>query len=343
MAEKELIEKFHLKRGLLEFKLLSKDDEENLRKATNLENEQWGEILLTNVNKFRERAANGYVIAAFKQGELVGTISTLRVKNSHFEKIGKQETWVETWNGVTGNGTFNSNDQVGKVLCCVAVTAKSEKRLEEIPKEDWLSKFNGKITKKNLLLALQQKNFNAKPEMNEFVFKLANSLIDDYLKTNLDYVIRFHRKPKAGLEKGAEIWIKVPNGQPSDLDSIGFNVILRYPQISSREVKQVSSEEPSIGEGLVEAAYELGKMLDTVSIIAPYSRPAQLRATLAKALQNEGKEDEAGKTDEEKVFWKKVNAKVSELLGEKLVEVKQVEKPKTKKEKKSKVKNNEFT
>ncbi|MDO8626922.1 MAG: hypothetical protein Q7K42_00520, partial [Candidatus Diapherotrites archaeon] len=244
---------FNWKKGSLEFRLLREEETQILGQAVEIDKQSWGKNFKVDLPQFQARCRNGFVIGCFQKGELQGTISTLQVKSSELLKIGREKIWCDTWNGVTGNASLSTQNSEGDVLACVSVTSKSaDSKAEEIISDSaWFSNFSGKITKENLLLALKEKNFDKEKEMNSFVHTLSDELVDAYLKTNIDFVLRFHRKPKGGLSKGAEVWIKVKNGRADDLDAIGWNAVLRYPEINSREPAPESNEEVSVGIGLV--------------------------------------------------------------------------------------------
>ena len=112
--------------------------------------------------------------------------------------------------------------------------------------------------------------------------ELADRVIDDYLKTSLDNVIRFHRKPKGGMGKGGEVEKVLPQGRPEDIDAMGYNVLVEYPGIGP-DTKIVKTKNASPSILLIEQAMQLAKEKGCKKVIA-FSRPAQFRIHLAKAL-----------------------------------------------------------
>ena len=65
--------------------------------------------------------------------------------------------------------------------------------------------------------------------------KLADAVIEDYVKTNLDNVLRFHRRAKGGMQKGAKVTKILAQGRPEDTDAMGYNILLEYPSIDTRK------------------------------------------------------------------------------------------------------------
>ncbi|NOZ02861.1 MAG: hypothetical protein GXP54_13390 [Deltaproteobacteria bacterium] len=123
------------------------------------------------------------------------------------------------------------------------------------------------------------------PEAAATAAALAAACFKDYIPT--DYVMRFHSRPKGGILDGARIVKIIPRGRPSDLDSMGYNVIMAYPEAASSDKTSVfpssTDTDVSSGEALVLAAARLASDL-SIRVVAPYSRPAGFRYSLIKTL-----------------------------------------------------------
>jgi len=168
---------------------------------------------------------------------------------------------VKTWGEATGQGTFQTHDPTGEVLLCASITVDSE-GVQKSP------------TMQSLASNAKKPGFISQ--------ELADRAIGDYLETNLDNVIRFHRKPKGGMEKGGEVARVLAQGRPEDGDAMGYNVLIEYPEIGPHtKIVKTKNASPSIL--LIEQAMLLAKEKGC-SKVAAFSRPAQFRAHLAKVL-----------------------------------------------------------
>ena len=229
-------------------RLIDAREKEILEKAVEINNKRWS--LASDTDEFELRARNGYVIGVFLEEEkLLGTLSALQTTREKLEK-------AKTWDEATGQGTLQTHDPAGEVMLCVSIIVVESPTTQS--------------------LASNKK----KPDF--ITQKLADKVIDDYLATNLDNVIRFHRKPKGGMEKGGEVAKVLPQGRPEDGDAMGYNVLIEYPEIGPHtKIVKTKNASPSIL--LIEQAMLLAKEKGC-SKVAAFSRPAQFRAHLAKAL-----------------------------------------------------------
>jgi hypothetical protein len=98
----------------------------------------------------------------------------------------------------------------------------------------------------------------------------AESIIADYLP--LDPVIKFHMNPKAGLSQGASILHIIPGGRESDIASLGYSVIMQYPQLTT---PPILNNDASLGNQLLEASF-IYAFTHHLHHIFAYSRPAGL-------------------------------------------------------------------
>jgi hypothetical protein len=119
-------------------------------------------------------------------------------------------------------------------------------------------------------------------QYKDIIRNLAKSVIKNYIETNLDNVVRFHRKPKGGLSKGGEVIKIFPKSREEDKDSLGFNILIEYPEINEQTEIIKSKSSPSVL--LIEHAFLLAKEKNCK--VEAFSRPAQFKFHLAKALDN---------------------------------------------------------
>ncbi len=262
----------------LVLRVIKPDEDQILTEAAHINNIVWGEGLKSTPEDFISRAKHGWVIGAFKDGLLQGTISGIPGRMSELENMDKSGHPYRSWNGITANGTFKNADPTGDVLFCVAVTSKlttKYKGFKPPQKDHPYVRLANQIYEKQ---DITDKEFSAKLKL------LARNIIDFYVESNLDYVLRFHKKPKAdGIIGGARVVRILENGRPQDHNSLGYNVILLYPQIDQLVLPEIPIVR-SIGEALVVAAAYLTYHHEYLKYVAPYSRPAQLRENIIKAL-----------------------------------------------------------
>lgn len=199
------------------------------------------------LSEFKTRAQNGALIGAFEEKEgLVGTISCIRMNLGKLQKI-------KTWNEATANGTLKNNDPKGDTLLCVAISMKLKK---------------------------QQTTDNKKQKANNKLEKLATKYIKSYVNSGKDHVINFHMKPKGGLP-GAKVWKILENGRKEDKESMGYNVLMKYPKpINIKRSRHVA---PSIL--LIEEALFYAWKNGIKNVIA-FSRPSGFREYLTLKTQS---------------------------------------------------------
>ncbi len=245
-------------------RLIGNNEENILSKAVEINNKRWN--IKSNFLEFKERAKNGYLTGVFDdEGNLYGTLSALQIGEEKMNNI-------STWNELTGNGTLNTNDTNGDVLLCVAIYV------------DMKDVAGNKFTSENPLVnALLNNEWENNLRYKNAIEFLGKSVIENYVKTNLDNVIRFHRKPKGGFDKGGEVIKILPNGRTEDRDSLHYNVLIKYPEITDKTNIIKSKASPSVL--LIEHVLTLAKEKKCKKVMA-FSRPAQFKFYLAKALDN---------------------------------------------------------
>lgn len=229
-------------------RLIQPNEKEILGKAVDINNSRWG--ISSSVAEFKERAKNGYLIGVFdEKKELWGTLSALLLPKAVLLES-------STWHDITGKGSLSTHDPKGDTLVCVAISVK----------------------------AREQDRDEIKISVDEDeLCELAPLVVEDYLKTDLDNVVRFHRKKKGSLEKGAEVIKILPNGREEDKDSIGYNILMAYPPFAQKGIVRSHQESPSIV--LLEYALSFASQHGCNEVIA-CSRPAQFRIHLAKAIDD---------------------------------------------------------
>src|SRR3989344_5543383 len=178
-----------------DFKIISPEETELLKQATQINNLAWGKNMESSLDEFTSRAGNGILIGAVDHGgKLQGSISALKTTKEELEKY---PSYQET----TGNGTLKTHNRKGDILICVAISTPPAKTHE------------------------------ANSIVRE---KLTPEGFENYINSLKDYVIRFHSKPKGGFEKGAEVIKILPDFRPQDQDALGFNVLMKYPTLSQK-------------------------------------------------------------------------------------------------------------
>jgi long-chain acyl-CoA synthetase len=93
-----------------------------------------------------------------------------------------------------------------------------------------------------------------------------------------DPVFKFHQRPKAGLAKGAHLVGLIPMGRPEDKSSLGYNMLLQYPEpVGDLRI----SDDAPVSQRLIEAVFILARDAGIENVYA-YSRPGGLASHIAK-------------------------------------------------------------
>lgn len=250
-------------------RLLYPEEDELLLRAVEINNKRWN--IVATVSEFKARARNGYLLGVFDENEnLCGTLSALQVSEERLSK-------TATWDWLTGDGTLRTHDENGAILICVAISVDGD-----------VSHF-----------------FSSDDGENKDIEAFAESLIEKYLETDLDSAIRFHRKAKGGLA-GGKVTRIFPHAR-EDEDSLGYNVLVEYPEMTEDTTIVPSAHSPSIS--LVEAAMLLAQEKGCRKVMA-FSRPAQFKFYLTKALDGS-----LFDTPGFSFFSRQVQEKLSEIHG----------------------------
>lgn len=240
---KSWVAKFILEERKLNVRMINPDETDILKSAVLINNEGFKDVQ-ADLDEFRQRAKNGKLFGVFNGlEELLGSLSCVRLKMDDLEKI-------KTWNEATAKGTLKNNDFSGDALVCVAISVK--RHFKEVPAEKKIEE------------------------------SLAKEKIEEYVKSRKDYVLNFHAKSKGGLP-GATVWKILEKGRKKDKESMGYNVLLKYPEIKQKIIKTPNAS-PSVM--LIEEAMVTAKEYGIKYVIA-FSRPGGFRKYLLSILQQE--------------------------------------------------------
>ena len=213
-------------------------ERDNLAQAVAINNDRWHGLTAT-VEEFAARGTNGLLFGCFEEKEgLVGTLSCVQLDKSVVEKL-------KTWDEATSGGTLANHDPKGDTLLCVAISVRSSSNSPTM-------KHSNHIDDKQLKL-------------------LSKKHIEEYVNSDRDHVLNFHRKPKGGLP-GATVWKILEAGRPDDTEAMGYNVLMRYPSIN-QGAKIIRSNAPAPSILLIEHALLYVKKYNLANVIA-FSRPA---------------------------------------------------------------------
>lgn len=208
------------------YRIITPDETELLAEAVKIHNNAFPKGLALDLETITHRAINGFVIGAFENAKLKGVLTGFRIKES-LVKNGKD------WTEITGSSKFTTFDPHGEVaLLCSAASATSTEANENITA--------GKT-----------------PSEKE---------VQDYISSNKDFVVKFHKRAKAGFGEGAHLYRVILNGNPKDLQSLKTVVCFEYPPLES--LKKPQFTEDKIGFGLVEAAIIFAKSQGAKKTIA---------------------------------------------------------------------------
>jgi hypothetical protein len=218
------------------------DEDKILNEALAINNDRFKGLPSTK-EEFKSRAQNGKLLGVFDEEKLLGSLSCVRLNKSDIDLL-------STWDQATANGTLKNNNPEGDSLLCVAISVV------------------GKDIS-NDYLNIQLSNIG----------ELAEKEIGEYISSGHDYVLNFHSKSKAGVE-GAKLYKIIKNGREDDTDSVGYNVIVKYPEINP-ETKLISDPNASASIKLIEFAIFYAKESGIKNIYA-FSRPAGFKSYLMK-------------------------------------------------------------
>jgi hypothetical protein len=125
-------------------------------------------------------------------------------------------------------------------------------------------------------LSICSADFRPKPVPNVRK-KISPADVRKYVLGGHDPVLRFHQRPKGGLDSGAHLVDVIKGGRPEDKSSLGYTMLLKYP-VPEKEV-HIHNEAP-ISDQLIEAVLLIATDQGVRDVYA-YSRPGGLAAYVA--------------------------------------------------------------
>lgn len=218
------------------------DEDKILNEALAINNDRFKGLPSTKA-EFKSRAQNGKLLGVFDEEKLLGSLSCVRLNKRDIDLL-------STWDQATADGTLKNNNPEGDSLLCVAISVVGKERGNDYQN-------------------LQLSNIG----------ELAEKEIGEYISSGHDYVLNFHSKSKAGVE-GAKLYKIIKNGREDDTDSVGYNVIVKYPEINP-ETKLISDPNASASMKLIEFAIFYANESGIKNIYA-FSRPAGFKNFLMK-------------------------------------------------------------
>ncbi|MBI2314988.1 acyl--CoA ligase [Candidatus Daviesbacteria bacterium] len=223
---------------------------EIIKQAVVINNERFAP-LTSALEEFEARAKNGILFGVFEEkAGLVGSLTCMRVKGQSIDSM-------TSWAQATDNGTLKNSDPAGDTILCVAISVKSSSPV--IPSSEGIHTNN----------------------LDEAELKqLAQEKIEEYVNSDCDHVLNFHRQGKAGLP-GAKVWKILEGGRKEDQSSMGYNVLMKYPVVDSAKLVRSNVQRPSIL--LIENALLYAKEKGIKEVVA-FSRPSGFRQYLIKQL-----------------------------------------------------------
>lgn len=263
----------------LDCRLITPDDGASLDQAAELDHELWGGTLGQDAANFRSRATNGYLIGAWHWSGLVGTLSCLRRAWAPVDTLndgpGSSHPYG-TWDAITSSGTFLSSEPGGDALFCVAVTTMDS------GVRPWPRLHHARSPALDMAHVLARRLDAKDQRLRDATQSLADASADIHIPR--DYVMRFHGHSKGDVLLGARVAAILPDGRPCDLDSMGYNVLMVYPDVPPNgDFPESVDQDVSAGDALILSAARLASTRD-VRVVAPYSRPAGFRRALVKTL-----------------------------------------------------------
>lgn len=218
------------------------DEDKILDEALAINNDRFKGLASTR-EEFKSRVQNGKLFGVFDEQKLLGSLSCVRLNKRDIDLL-------LTWDQATEGGTLKNNNSKGDSLLCVAISVIGKNRENDYQDPRGLD-----------------------------VGELAEKEIDEYINSGRDYVLSFHSKSKAGIE-GANVYKIIKNGRTDDADSVGYNVIVKYPKINP-DTKLISDPNASASMKLIEFALFYAKETGIRNIYA-FSRPAGFKSFLLK-------------------------------------------------------------
>ncbi len=225
-----------------------------IKKALNINNARFPFVPAT-LEEFTARVHHGLLFGVFdRQKGLIGSLSCLRLNAAVIQRL-------KTWNEATATGTLANHNPQGDTLLCVAISVQS--------RESGIR--NHAFTEVSA----------GKQESGKELQVLAKKHVSSYVRSDKDHVLNFHRKSKAGIA-GASVWKILENGRPQDQEAMGYNVLMKYPNISE-STTLVLTHTASPATALIEHALQWAKEQKIKDVIA-FSRPSGFKSYLESMI-----------------------------------------------------------
>ena len=218
--------------------ILLAKDSLQIKEAFDLYNYSWDPLIIS-FDKFRELISNTTTIMAIdKDAKIKGLITFIRLD----ETTNKLSNF--TYNKLVCLQEKNIVDNNGDSLICISICGPNYRK-EPIP---------------NVKKVLQIEE------------------VKEYLLMGKDSVYNFHAKPKGGFDKGASLISLLPNSRPQDKRSLGYNMLLEYPEIT-KEIHL--TEDASVAAQLIESVMLIARQLGIKNVYA-FSRPSGLASYFSR-------------------------------------------------------------
>lgn len=175
---------------------------------------------------------------------------------------------VDKDNKVGGLVSFVRTDALEKDLCSITYSKLAD------PLDKKIKNTKGK---KIICVSICSRNYK-KQQVSSVAFKATVEEVKDYLAKGEDGIYNFHLSSKGGLRSGAKLICLLPNGRREDRSSLGYNMLLKYPEITQEVSINANS---SVVAQLIEVVMFLARALDIKDVYA-FSRPAGLAKYLAQ-------------------------------------------------------------
>lgn len=238
-----------------------------------------GKIQRVEIKKIIAKLIKNFSVRQIAVNEKNVIKRALEINNSRFSSVPStlKEFIARTQNGLFF-GVFEEHDELVGSLSCIRtfhpekLTTWNEAEKSHNPKGDTLVCVAISIKSSRRAKLVHFGSVKVNPE----------KYIEEYVASGKDHVLEFHKKPKGGLP-GATVWKILENGRPEDKEAMGYNVIMKYPEITD-ETKIVQSSIPSPAILLIEHALLYAKEHGIKKVIA-FSRPSGFRKYLEEKLR----------------------------------------------------------
>lgn len=233
-----------------------------------------GKIQRVEIKKAVARLIKYYSVRRIGVNEIRVIKRALEINNSGFPSVPStlKEFIARTQNGLFF-GVFDKHEELVGSLFCVRVSHP-----EKLKKWDEAVQSHNPRGNTLLCIAISVKSSRL-PKLVHFGSVKVNSekYIEEYVRSGKDHVLEFHRQSKGGIP-GATVWRILPNGRPDDKEAMGYNVLMKYPNIT-KKTKIIPSNTASPSILLIEHALLYAKEKGIKDVIA-FSRPIDFRSYL---------------------------------------------------------------